>query len=246
MKNILIALFAFILAFPATAQVTSTPERNMQEGIRQNVQNIRQEAKQEIQGIRQTMQQQIQDAKENFKKTIEAKRVELQSTVQARRDELKTKLRNIKDERKKVAVERIDKNLTDLNSRTTTHYVKVIDQIADVLKRVVSRTDTAQANGKEVTAVRTTITNAENAIAAARVAVAAQVSKTYSMNIASDTTLKRNVGVARQALRDDLKKVGDAVKAARDAARQAAVSLAQIQGVDELKKSTSTATSTNQ
>ncbi len=240
MKNILVALFAFILVFPVAAQVTSTPGRNMQEGIRQNVQNIRQEAKQEIQGIRQTMQQQIQDAKENFKKTIEAKRVELQSTVQARRDELKTKLRNIKDERKKAAVERIDKNITDLNSRMTTHYVKVIDQIADVLKRVVSRTDTAQANGKEVTTVRATITNAENAIAAARVAVAAQVGKTYSMDIASDTTLKRNVGVARQALRDDLKKVEDAVKAARDAVRQAAVSLAQIQGVDELKTRTST------
>ncbi|MDO8664354.1 MAG: hypothetical protein Q7K44_02280 [Candidatus Liptonbacteria bacterium] len=240
MKNILIVLFAFMLVFPAAAQVTSTPGRNTQEGIRQNVQNIRMQAKQEIQNARQTIQQRIQTEKENFKKTIEAKRVELQSTVQTRRDELKTKLQNIKDARKKAAVERVDKSIADLNSRMTTHYVNVLDQIADVLKRVVSRTDTAQANGKEVTAVRTTITNAENAIAAARVAVSAQVSKTYSINITSDTALRSDVGTTRQALNGDLKKVGDAVRAARDATRQAAVSLAQIQGVDELKTQTST------
>ena len=156
----------------------------------------------------------------------------MKTTVQTRRDELKIKLEKIKDDRKKTTVERIDKNLTDLSNRMTTHYGKVIDQIADVLKRVISRTDTAQANGRDVTAARTAITNGQNAIATARAAVVAQVSKVYSLNITSDTALKSNVGVARQALRDDLKKVGDSVKAARDTVRQATVSLAQIRGGD--------------
>jgi len=245
MKNILALIFSFALVLPAAAQVTSTPGA-IREGIRENIQNIRTEAKQGIQGIRQTMQEQIRSAREDFLKTIEAKRAELQTTIQAHRDELKTKLQKIKDERKKMVVERIDQSLTDLNSRMMTHYVNVLNQIDDVLGRVVSRTDKAQANGKDVTAVRTAITNAQNAIAAARAAVAVQVSKVYSMSITSDTTLRSAVGAARQTLHDDLKKVADSVKAARDVVRQAAVSLAQIRGVDELKTPTSTATSTSQ
>lgn len=241
MKSILALIFSFALVLPVAAQVTSTPGR----GVRKNVQNIRTEAKQEIQGIRQATQEQIKGAREDFRKTIETKRTERQAAMQAHRDTLKAKLQAIKDERKKTAVERIDKNLADLNSRMTTHYANVLDQIDDVLNRVVSRTDTAQANGKDATMARTAIMNAQSVITAARTAVVAQVNKVYSMNITGDTTLKSDVGAARQALHDDLKKVNDTVKAARDAVRQAAMSLAQIKGIDELNMSTST-TSTSQ
>jgi len=248
-KNILVALLSLAFVFPASAQVTSTSGSSGQERARQEIQNIRTQANQGIQGIRQTMREQIQTERENFQKEIEAKRAELQSTVKARNEELKTKLQSVKDERKKTAVERIGQNISDLNSRMTTHYANVLDQIAEVLGRIVSRTDTAQANGKDVTAVRAAITSAQNAISAARAAVTVQTGKAYSMNISSSTVstaLRSDVGVTRQALQADLKTVENAVKAARSAVQQAATTLAQIQGVDELKASTSTTTSTNQ
>ncbi len=228
-KNIFIVLFSFLLVLPAAAQTTAaTSSRNVRESVRQ------------------TVQEQIKGARENFKKTMEVKRVELQKTVKTYRDELKVKLQNIKDDRKKAAVEKIDKGLADLNSRTTTHYAKVLDQIEDVLARVVSRADKAQANGLDAVKVRAAVTDAENAISAARTAVAAQASRVYTMNITGDAGLKDAVGAARKGLHDDLKKVGESVKAAREAVRQAAVTLAQIRGVDKLKTPASTATSTSQ
>ena len=253
MKNLIILSLSLGLALPAAAQISVNQGRTSttQEELRQNVQNIRTEAAKEIQDARENFKKtvdakrvELQNARENFKKTVEVKRAELKNTIQTQRDELKTKLQNIKDERKKTAVERIDQNLTNLNARMTTHYTNVLDQISGVLARVTSRADKAQTNGKDVTTVRTAITNAQNAIDAAQVAVVAQAGKTYSMNISGDETLKNDVGVARQALRDDLKKVEDSVKAARDGVRQAAITLAQIQGVDELKDATSTASTT--
>ncbi len=194
--------------------------------------------------MRQATQEQIQKEREAFKQKVESMRENLKTAIQSSREELKTKLQNIKDERKKAAVERIDKSLTDLNARMTTHYSNVLDQISDVLKRIVSRADKAQTSGLDVASVRTAITKAQTAIDAARAAVTAQVSKVYTLNVTTDATLKNVVGEARKALQGDLKKVGDAVKAAREAVRNAAVTLGQIRGVDELKQPTSTATST--
>ncbi len=253
MKNLIILLLSLGLVLPAAAQVNINQGRatTTQEGLRQNVQNIRTEKKKEIEDARENLKKaaevkrvELQNARENFKKAVETKRTELQNTVKVQKEELKTKLEKIKDERKKTAVERIDQNLTNLNARMTAHYTNVLDQISGVLTRVVSRADKAQANGKDVTSVRTAITDAQNAITAARAAIVAQAGKTYSMNISGDTTLKNDVGTARQTLRDDLKKVEDLVKAAREAVRKAVTSLAQIQGVDELKPVTSTAPTT--
>lgn len=246
MKNILIALFSFMLVLPVSAEVISTSGANTIDNIRQNIKNIRNQEKEKIQGIRQTIQQ-IENDKENFQNEINAERAKSENvnTIQTRKDELKIKLQKIKDGIKKTTIERIDQNIADLNSRMTTHYVNVLNQITDVLKRIVSRTDTVQTNGKDVTAVRIVIAAAQDAITAARGMVAAQVSKVYSINIVSNTTLKGDVGATRQALGVDLKKAEDSVKAARSAVQQAAVALGQIQSVDELKESTSTATSTN-
>jgi hypothetical protein len=190
----------------------------------------------------------IENARENFQKAVQAKRTEMENAVKTQRDELKTKLKNIKDERKESAVDRIDQNITALNAKTTTHYTNVLHQIAGVLSRVGSRTDKAQVNGKDVTAVRTAVSSAQSAITTARAAVVVQTGKTYALNITTDATLKNNIGVARKALRADLKSVENLVKVARESVRQAATTLAQIQGVDEFKDrdATSTeATSTN-
>ena len=157
-----------------------------------------------------------------------------QTQIEERRAELQTRLQSIRDERKKQAVERIHTAVNALNERMTGHFINVLDQIDKVLDRVESRTDKAEANGLDVSTVRPEITNAENAIAAARAAVEAQAGKVYEVQITgSETTLRADVGKTRQELHEDLTGVRDLVKAAREAVRNAAVTLAQIPRVND-------------
>jgi len=166
----------------------------------------------------------------------------VQARIDARKSALQAKLTKIKDEAKRKMVEKIDANIADLNTRMTDHFSKVLDQIDSVLTRVITRTDKAQSDGKNVTLVRTKITDAKNAIATARTKVQAQAAKTYTINVTTDTALRGAVQTVRKALHDDLKVAGDAVKAAHEAVRQAIVALASIAG-----EATSTpATSNNQ
>ena len=157
-----------------------------------------------------------------------------QTQIEERRAELQTRLQSIRDERKKQAVERIHEAVNALNERMTDHFTNVLDQIDKMLDRVESRTDKAEANGLDVSTVRPEITNAENAIAAARAAVEAQAGKVYEVQITgSETTLRADVGKTRQELHEDLTGVRDLVKAAREAVRNAAVTLAQIPRVND-------------
>ena len=85
------------------------------------------------------------------------------------------------------------------------------------------------------------IEDAEAAIEVARAAVDAQAGETYEVEITDETRLRAEVGKARKELHDDLKAVFDLVKAAREAVREAATTLAQIPRPDDTQ---SPATST--
>jgi len=250
-KAILSAVFSFVFAATAFAQQSTSSAPS---GIREEAREIRREIREDIEDMRQNVQErraelrmQMQEKREEFKKTIEAKREELKNEIEAGKEALKIRLKAIKDERKKLAVERIDDGLVKMNARMTAHFTDVLDKLADVLGRIVSRTDKAADGGLDVSAVRTAVTEAESAIANARSAVAEQAGKTYSITVTTEDALRADVGGARKALHDDLKKVQDAVKAAREKVRKAATTLAQIPGVDQsAPTSTSAGTSTDE
>lgn len=156
--------------------------------------------------------------------------------IEAKKAELQAKLQSIQDEQKKQAVERIYTQANKLNERMAEHFTNVLDQIDTMLDRVESRMSKAEANGLDIATVTPEITNAENAIAAARAAVATQAEKVYAVQITgNETALRSDVGKTRQALHGDLVAVREKVKAARDAVRKTAVALAQIPRVDEVE-----------
>jgi hypothetical protein len=163
-------------------------------------------------------------------------RQDRQSQIEARRTELQAKLQSIRDERKKQAVDRIYTNVNALNERMTNHFTNVLNQIDEMLNRVNSRASKGETNGLNVSAAKTEITNAQNALALARDAVKTQAEKVYAVQITgNETTLRSDVGKTRAAFHHDLVAVRDVVKAARDAVRKAAVTLAQIPRVDEVE-----------
>jgi hypothetical protein len=218
MRTLIILVLSLGLVLPAAAQVEAVQGRNAKPVYKVELEKVRDE----------------------FKKAVEVKRAEVDNFVKEKRDELKTKLQNIKDERKKEAVNKIGESIVNLNTKMTTHYSNVLNQISDVLSRVVSRADKAQANGKDVATARTAVSKAQSDIAAAQAAVVAQTGKSYTLNISTDAKLKADVGEARKVLHNDLKKVEDLVKTARNSVRLAVVELAKIQGVDKLENATST------
>jgi len=212
------------------------------QNIEQEAQNIkitaREFRKEEVQQFQTKLQEtrvQFQKQKEEFKNKLEAARAEAKAKIEKQREELKTRLGKIKDEVKKQTIERIANQINGLNEQMTKHFSDVLNKFDDVLGRISSRTDKAEANGRDVSAAKTAIAAAKTAIAAARSAIEVQSKKTYDITISTEDALRRDVSKAREALRADLVKVREVVFAARDAVHKAAVTLGQIQGINELE-----------
>src|SRR3989338_7601731 len=174
----------------------------------------------------------IETKREEFKHKLEAVREEVKQTRENIREELAEKLQVVRDVRKKDIVERLDERMDELNQNRAEHYANVLEKIEKALAHLISRTEKAAANGHDVSAVRAAITEAEAAIKTAREAVAAQAAKIYAFDITDEATLKQKIGEARRALETDLKKVHEAIKAAHEAVRKAVIALAGIPGVD--------------
>lgn len=185
-----------------------------------------------IKEVREKAQAEVKDLREkamaNLRSDIEAKREDVKKEVEAKRAALQEKLKTVKDEHKKEVTERVDKRLGELNDNRTDHFSDVLEKLEKMLGRISDRADKMAAKGLDVSTVRTAIAAAHTAIDAAKAAVTAQAGKTYTITFTSESGLKGVLQAARKAFQDDVKKVFDAVKAAHDAVRKAAVTLAQI------------------
>lgn len=246
-KTALSVILFFALVLSAAAQ---TPANTLRDRI-QEVRDGYQAAVQQIRGMDQVKMQGLRD---QFKSDMNNLRVDVQKKIENERNVLKSKIQGIKDKIKQGAVSRIANSLNNLNQRLTKQFGDLLDKLDQVLSRISSRADKAQARGIDVSTVRTQIQAAETAIGAARDAVKAQAAKTYPISlpdtISSSTmsNLRNIVGGVRNTLKSDLTAVQSAIKAARSAVQQAATTLAKIPRVNEnaTLTATSTATSTNQ
>src|SRR3989344_2536846 len=162
------------------------------------------------------------------RENIREKRQEIKTNVQEKRQEVRATVHETREEIKKQVVERIDGQMDALNDRLLKHYLNVLDKLSDVLVKISTRTDKAEERGVDVAAVRTAVDAANRAIVAARSAIETQSGKTYTIQISTEEGLKNDVGKARQALHKDLTAVRLVVKAAHEAVRQAAKTLAQL------------------
>jgi len=197
--------------------------------------------KEEFEAKRAELKNSIEKEQTEWRNQMELKREQLKSQIEAQRKNLEKGLAKIKDETKKKIVERIYNQVGELNKRMTDHFLNVLEKLEKVLERISSRAAKVEANGRDISAVKTFINEASNAISEAKTAVSNQAAKVYAAPVVkSENVLKTEVGKIRQALHNDLKLVFDKVKAAQEAVRKAATSLAQIPKVDELEISSTT------
>lgn len=230
---------------PATSsniQVREQLKERMQakNAILDSLKNSISQSKEAFEQKKAEIKAQIEQKQQELRQQIETKREEIKAQIEAKKAELKDKLAKIRSEEKKQVVEKIYENINELNTRLTNHYLDVLNRLEKVLSNISSRTVKAEANGLDVTAVKTAITEATNAIESARSAIKSQAGKIYSINISSESNLKNDVGKARQTLQKDLKTVFEDVKKAQEAVKKAATTLAKIPNINNIEGSTTT------
>ncbi len=198
--------------------------------MKEKIKDKKTEVKNEVRNLRDDIQKKTQE----FKDTIKVKKAELENQIKVKRDELKVNLKKIKDTTKQQAVQKIDNQIDDLNSQMMVHFSDMLDKMSAVLVKIGDRVDRASQQGYDVSSVRTALDNANKAIVVARSAIVAQSSKTYIIKITTKNGLRGSVGRARDALHADLTTVKNAVQAANEAVRKAAVTLGQLRGQSPL------------
>jgi len=151
----------------------------------------------------------IQDQK---KEELSKIKEEAQALILAKRSEFKAKLQLIKDQNKKLLVERIDTKLAEVNKKHTARF-------SEVLVKLQGFVDKAKLSSASAT-MQADIVAAQAAIDTAKAAVDIQAAKTYTITIASEATLKINVGATVSLLRKDLMAVYKLVVDAKQAVQK--------------------------
>ncbi|MBX4205740.1 hypothetical protein KW795_00930 [Candidatus Microgenomates bacterium] len=181
----------------------------------------------------------IKKARELRQKTIETtkqKREEAQTKREAARDEFKEKLQTIKDTKKQQIVSKIDENISTLNQKWVDKWNEVLTRLTEILAKIQTRTDKAQANGKDVAQITAAIADTQTAISTAQTAVDAQASKTYTITITSETGLGTDVKTTINSFHNDIKNTRESVEAARKAVGDVLKTLKTIVGEDSGEK----------
>lgn len=146
------------------------------------------------------------------------------------REEFRARLSAIRDAKKKTIVERVDKRIGELNTNRTATMLRHLTKIEEVLGRIEARTNTVATSGKDVTDVRTAITKARDAIAAAKTTVNAQAAKTYTIEVTTEANLGSAVSAVRTQFAADLQTAHQAVVTARKSVRDVLVALGKVVG----------------
>lgn len=148
--------------------------------------------------------------------------------VQQKREEFKTRLQTIRNEKKKAVVERIDTKIANTNEVHTVRFTSILLKLQSILDRVSQKASEAKANGKDTTALDSSIVSAQAAIDSAKAAVSAQAAKTYAIQISDEATLRNSVGTTTSQFRKDLRDVHKAIVEAKQAVQNAVRELAKV------------------
>ena len=154
------------------------------------------------------------------------------ASTTARKEDRMASIAAFRDQKKQAVLERIEEKLNQINERRTNHFLKVLERLREILAKIQSRSDRAEANGKNVASVDTAIAAAEAAIDTAEAAANTQADKVYDVTVNDETAAHSDVGAAMKQLQEDLRAVWQVVQDARKAVFAALRALVAIAGND--------------
>ena len=173
------------------------------------------------------------EKKENFKEKIMQKREGAIKANQERKDTFRTKLETITDEQKKTLLERIDTKITTLNTNRTTRATENITKLENVLARITELQTTLDSQGVNTASLTASITQAEEAISEAKLAIETQAGKEYIIQITTETALKSSVGTLLRTLNQDLTAMYKSVMTAKQEVINAAQEAKNLNSTQE-------------
>lgn len=138
---------------------------------------------------------------------LEGKMLSLKERIASKEAEFKKKIAKFKDKKKAERIEKINTNLNQINERRTIQMQKTLERISAVLERLKEITNNAEDSGKDVSDVNSAISETETKWKEAEAALKLQMEKDYSVTVNSESTVKEDASVSRDALKTDLKSV---------------------------------------
>jgi outer membrane murein-binding lipoprotein Lpp/gas vesicle protein len=229
-KFLILALAGFFMAGAAGVSAqTSTGSEVRPNAVQQRLQEQRDK-------ISESVRQQLEERRAEMQRNIDAKRAQFQSAVedkkalvQEKREELmrtfREKVQNVRDEQKRNILIRLEEQLPQVQERILKNMTASLDRIEGVLEKISSRAEELAQGGADVSAVRTAIVAAEEAISRARTAIQNEAGTTYTIDVSDEEEVKENFGIVRAQLAKNLQAVRNAVKAAQESVRATLVEL---------------------
>jgi hypothetical protein len=186
----------------------------------------------------------IQEKRELFKEELEGRKEFRASTTAIMKAKFKEELMKIKDENKKIRVENIADNITELNTKISNRSIEKINKLEEILITIESRADKATANNINLVNIRALISTAESAIADARLAITTQAGKAYTVSITNEATIKTSLQTTRDLLKKDIDIMNIKIKVAHEAVRKTSKALKATPKVNDEVIASSTVTTT--
>lgn len=178
--------------------------------------------------------QEIKEERERIRQEIRERKEEASAAAKLKREELKERLTEIKDTRKRLTIQRIDLNLFAVNEKWVNHWNRALTRLSELLVKIQTRTDKAEAAGYDVDNINLAIIDAQSAISDAQNAVNTQVGKTYVIEIEDEGSLGSSVSLVVHQMRDDLKDTREYIVSARDKVKEVLKLLKTIRNIDEV------------
>ena len=199
MPSLISFVLLLALSYPVLAQDATAPATTRKEKIQTRVETTR-------------------DArKENAADRVTATK----ERVATKEAALKARLEAFKDKKKAEVVEKVNKNLNNINQKMTGQMLKHLERMTSILTKLEARVNSAKPDVKNVAAAKAAIADAKASIASASAAVSSQAEIDYTITISSETKVKGDVQKVREQLHTDLKAVRKLVIDAKQAVANA-------------------------
>ena len=143
------------------------------------------------------------DLKKERKNAISQIKDRAKEQIQEERDRFKERLQIIKDVRKKSLTQKLDIDIVAANAKHTKRFNEVLTKLQKMLDKV-------SPDAKDPKTL-SDIKAAQAKIDLATAIVASQASKVYTIEITTETNLRKNVGTVISQFRKDLMQVHKAV-----------------------------------